>query len=128
MDKKQAQALGKLLRLSREKAGLSGRELADRSGMAASNVLRLEQGTIANPRPETLKSLADVLDLDLSDLYAAAGYIQPEGLPSFAPYLRSKYSGLPASAQRELETSFAKIAAKHGYDPNGPQPGEDETE
>jgi transcriptional regulator with XRE-family HTH domain len=107
--------------------GLSAREVADRSGMADSNVLRLEQGAIANPRPETLKSLADVLDLDLSDLYTAAGYVQPQGLPSFEPYLRSKYSDLPASARRELEQSFARIAAKHGYDPNGPRPGEDES-
>lgn len=128
MDKKQAQNLGAMLKKSREALGLSAREVADRSGMADSNVLRLEQGAIANPRPETLKSLADVLDLDLSDLYAAAGYIQPQGLPSFAPYLRSKYSGLPASAQRELESTFAKIAAKHGYDPNGPKPGEDENQ
>lgn len=126
MDKKQAQSLGKMLKQSREKLGLSAREVADRSGMADSNVLRLEQGAIANPRPETLKSLADALSLDLSDLYAAAGYVQPEGLPSFAPYLRSKYADLPASAQREIEASFKKIAAKHGYDPAGPKPGEDE--
>lgn len=128
MDKKQSQTVGAMLRKSRERLGLSAREVADRSGMADSNVLRLEQGIIANPRPETLKSLADTLGLDLADLYAAAGYVQPSGLPTFAPYLRSKYGNLPASAQREIEASFARIAAKHGYDPNGPRPGEDETE
>lgn len=126
MDTKQAHLLGKQLKEARAKLGLSAREVADRSGMADSNVLRLEQGAIANPRPETLKSLADTLNLDLADLYAAAGYVQPDGLPSFAPYLRSKYADLPASAQRELEISFRKIAAKHGYDPTGPAAGEDE--
>jgi hypothetical protein len=94
--------------------------------MADSNVIRLEQGAIASPRPDTLKSLADVLQLDLADVYAAAGYVQPQGLPSFAPYLRSKYGKLPASAQAELERNFARIAEKYGYDPNGPAPGEDE--
>lgn len=128
MDKRQAKLLGKMLKSAREQLGFSAREVADRSGMADSNVLRLEQGAIANPRPETLRSLADVLQLELADLYATAGYVQPNGLPSFSPYLRSKYAGLPASAQREIEVSFAKIAAKHGYDPNGPQPGEDEDE
>lgn len=126
MKNQPATKLGKMLKKAREANGLSAREVAIRSGMADSNVLRLEQGGIANPRPETLKSLADTLQLDLSDLYAAAGYLQPQGLPSFAPYLRSKYADLPASAQREIEQSFARIAAKHGYDPNGPKPGEDE--
>ncbi len=126
MDKKQAIKLGQLLRTTRKDLGLFSTEVALRSGMADSNVIRLEHGKIANPRPETLKALADVLGLDLSDLYATAGYVQPDGLPSFTPYLRSKYADMPASAKRELEASFKKIAAKHGYDPVGPQPGEDE--
>lgn len=128
MDQEQSQRLGAMLKKSREQLGISARELADRSGMADSNVIRLEQGGIANPRPETLKSLADVLGLNLADLYATAGYVQPTGLPSFTPYLRSKYADLPASAQRELEASFEQITAKHGYDPGGPEPGEDEHE
>jgi transcriptional regulator with XRE-family HTH domain len=126
MNNKQSLQLGRLLKEARIEHRLSAREVADRSGMADSNVLRLEQGAIASPRPDTLKSLADVLEIDLADLYAAAGYVQPQGLPSFAPYLRSKYADMPASAAAELEESFSRIAAKHGYDPSGPQPGEDE--
>lgn len=126
MNNEQSLQLGRLLKQARIEHQLSAREVADRSGMADSNVLRLEQGAIASPRPDTLKSLADVLELDLADLYAAAGYVQPQGLPSFAPYLRSKYADMPASAAAELEESFSRIAAKHGYDPNGPKPGEDE--
>ena len=128
MDNRQSRQLGTMLRTAREELGLSAREVAERSGMADSNVLRLEHGVIANPRPETLKSLADVLRLDLNDLYTTAGYVQPTGLPSFTPYLRSKYADLPASAKRELEASFERIVTKHGYDPNGPNAGEDEHE
>jgi transcriptional regulator with XRE-family HTH domain len=128
MDKEHSQALATLLKQARERLGMSAREVADRSGMADSNVIRLEQGAIANPRPDTLKSLADVLGLDLADVYAAAGYVQPHGLPSFAPYLRSKYADLPANAKVEMEQSFARIAEKYGYDADGPAPGEDETE
>lgn len=126
MDSEQSNALAQLLKLTREKHGLSARELAKRSGITDSNVVRLEQGGIANPRPDTLKALADVLDLDLADVYSAAGYVQPKGLPSFAPYLRSRYADLPDSAKRELETSFTHIAEKYGYDAAGPKPGEDE--
>ena len=126
MDTKQSQALALMLKQAREALGLSARELAKRSGINDSNVVRLEQGSIANPRPDTLKSLADVLALDLADVYAVAGYAQAEGLPSFTPYLRSKYADLPDGAKVEMEKSFAHIAEKYGYDPSGPAPGEDE--
>lgn len=128
MDKEHTQQLASLLKQAREQLGLSAKAVADRSGMADSNVIRLEQGVIAAPRPDTLKSLADALGLDLADVYAAAGYVQPKGLPSFAPYLRSKYADLPASAKVELEQSFTRIAEKYGYDADGPLPGEDEAE
>lgn len=123
-----AAKLGETLKQRRNKLELTIKEVARRSQMTDSNVLRIERGDIPQPRPETLKSLADVLGLDLSDLFNIIGYVQPKTLPSLAPYLRSKYADLPESAAREMESSFAKIAAKHGYDPNGPADGEDERE
>ncbi|MBX4170329.1 helix-turn-helix domain-containing protein [Rhodococcus sp. DMU2021] len=120
--------LGKALRKRRNEFELTIKEVARRSGMTDSNVLRIERGDIPQPRPETLKSLADVLGLELSDLFNLAGYVQPKTLPSFSPYLRSKYADLPESAAREMEASFVRIAAKHGYDPHGPHDGEDEKE
>lgn len=120
--------LGKALRERRNELELTIKEVARRSGMTDSNVLRIERGDIPQPRPETLKSLADVLGIELSDLFSLAGYVQPKTLPSFSPYLRSKYSDLPESAAKEIEASFAKIATKHGFDPNGPHDGEDERE
>lgn len=126
MDSDHSQALARLFKQTRETLGISAREVARRAEITDSNVVRLEQGAIPNPRPDTLKALADVLGLDLADVYAAAGYVQPKGLPSFTPYLRSKYAGLPVEARQELETSFARIADKYGFDANGPKPGEDE--
>lgn len=127
MKNSEAIQLARLLKSARTKASLSTRDLEARSGVTASNVVRLEQGAIANPRPETLKALADVLGLDLADVYAAAGYVQPTGLPSFSPYLRSRYNDLPKAAQRELENSFKQISRKYGYVAEGPSPGEDES-
>lgn len=85
MKPEQSTALARLLKQSRTALGLSAREVAKRCGITDSNVVRLEQDAIANPRPDTLKSLADVLRLDLANVYAATGYVQPASLPSFTP-------------------------------------------
>lgn len=127
MDKTQAHTLAKLLKQERRALELSAREVARRAGINDSVVVRIEQGAVPNPRPDTLKAIAEVLGLDLADVFAAAGYVQPTGLPSFTPYLRNKYGDMPAKALRELETSFAEIAAKYGYVADGPNPGQDET-
>lgn len=125
MTEQKAHNLGLIIKEARAAKGMSARDLSAQVGIAHSNVLRIEQGTLANPRPAVLEGIAAALDIELADLYAAAGYVQP-GLPSFAPYLRSKYSDLPALAQRELQQSFEAIADKYGYDARGPQPGQDE--
>lgn len=48
------------------------------------------------------------------------------GLPSFVPYLRSKYRGLPDEAVDSIEKYVARLAKKHGVAIDGPAPGEDE--
>lgn len=126
MNNSDPNSLAELLRSARQQAGLSSREVAKRAGVNVSVVLRLQDGSVASPRPDTVKAVAEVLDIDLSDAYAAAGYVPPSGLPSFSPYLRSKYADLPPAAQRELEQSFGHIAKKYGYDADGPAPGQDE--
>jgi transcriptional regulator with XRE-family HTH domain len=118
--------VGTLIRLARDQKGLTSHEVARLVDTTQSTIVRLEQGIVAAPKPALLKSLAAVLELDLADLYAAAGYPQPDGLPSFTPYLRSKYKDLPPEAHAELEQSFSHIAQKYGYDAAGPAPGQDE--
>jgi len=122
--------LADLLRTARERLGLSVREVGRRSGIADSNIVRLEQGAIPTPRPDTLKAIADVLWPDPADVFASIGYVQPKGLPSFTPYLRSKYGDMPEAAVRDLEQYFSRLVKKHGLTPEqeaGPKPGEDET-
>lgn len=126
MTNSQSNKLIRLLATARERHGFSARELAKRSGVAASNIVRLERGEIARPTTETLDALATALGLDSARLYEAAGYQRPAALPTFTPYLRSKYSGLPPAARAELASSFTTIAEKYGYDPAGPAPGQDE--
>lgn len=125
MQSKRAE-LSEVVREARKAKGLSTREVAAEIGVVRSNVVRLEAGAIARPGPDFLEGLARVLDLNLADLYALAGYTRPSELPAFTPYLRSKFAGLPEEARSELEQSFRRIADKYGYDADGPQAGEDE--
>jgi len=127
MDQKQARALGEYLRSARQAKGLSSRALARATGIDDATIVRIEQGAFGAPRPDKLRAIAEALDLPLSDVFALADYVVPAELPSFTPYLRAKYRELPESAVVEMEHYFAKLAARHGYLPEGPAPGEDET-
>ena len=126
MDNDQAKELGRRLRIRREEVGFSTRQLAEQAETTHATIVRLEQGAFDTPDPAKLSRIADALGLNLADVYALIDYSVPSELPSFRPYLRTKYRGLPASAVRELEVSFKRIAKRHGIDPEGPAPGEDE--
>lgn len=84
--------LGRFLRKARQDKGLSLRDLAEASKVGYSYIARLEQGEFRSPEPQKLQRLARVLEVEIEDFYAMAGYLVPEGLPEFAPYLRAKYN------------------------------------
>jgi transcriptional regulator with XRE-family HTH domain len=83
--------LGEYLQAEREKAGLSQRQLAKLAGLHYSYLARLESGENDHPSPEMVLRIADVLELDPTDMYAYIGVVPPQGLPELAPYLRAKY-------------------------------------
>ena len=118
--------LGSLLHQRRRALGLSFGRLSALAGFSVGVLHKLEHDQGGEISPEVLQRLADALDLPTADLYAAAGFELPTELPTFSPYLRAKYHGLPVEAQAELQRSFERIADKYGYDPAGPKPGEDE--
>jgi transcriptional regulator with XRE-family HTH domain len=126
VEPKQAKELGRRLRARREELGLSTRQLAERADIDDATVVRIEQGAFAAPRPDKLSRIAEALDLSLADVFGLADYTVPGDLPSFQPYLRSKYRDMPAGAVDDLHKAFARIARKHGYHPDGPRDGEDE--
>ncbi len=126
MKQRRSQTLGQAIRARREALGLSGRELAERIGAPNSTIVRIESGEITAPTPDTLARLAAALRIDLADLYALADYPMPKALPTFRPYLRSKYRDLPPAAVDDLTRAFKRVIEKHGYDPDGPASGQDE--
>jgi transcriptional regulator with XRE-family HTH domain len=59
---------GEKLKRYRRGAGLTQVELAEEAGVAQSTVTQIETGTITEPRPGTLKALADALGITPLDL------------------------------------------------------------
>ena len=98
--------LGRQLRARREELGLSTRQLAEQADMNDATIVRIEQGAFAAPRPDKLSRIAEALGLSLADVFALADYAVPDDLPSFQPYLRSKYRDMPAEAVEDLEQGF----------------------
>jgi len=128
MESPHVKEIGRRIRDRRQELGMSKRELGRLAGIENSTIVRLEQGAFANPQPDTLRRIAEVLELPLADLYALADYVVPAELPTFKPYLRSKYRSLPAAAREDLNKAFERIIRKHGSVPDGPNAGEDESQ
>lgn len=116
--------LAELLRRRRLELGLSASQVARAADIDPATYTRLEQGSTGRPQAENLASIARVLDLPASDLFAATEWLQEGDLPSVRPYLRSKYRELPESAIVEIEAFTEKLRGKHAG--RGPEPGEDE--
>jgi len=71
-------SIGPKLRELRMIQGLSLRKTASLSGISPAYLSRIESGKIGPPKPETLKSLAQVLGADPDALFQLASGIDPE--------------------------------------------------
>lgn len=101
--------LGVLLKQRRTELGLSLYELAKRTGINRSNLMRLEDGVIGQPRNlEALNTLALALEVEPEELYDAVWQDSNEPLPSPAIYFRSKYQ-LSDNQIQELKSTFERI-------------------
>lgn len=83
------QSLGEYLKEARERAGLSQRELGKQADVHHSYIARIESGELATPIPEYLQRLADVLEIDVTELLAFLG-VKPE-MPEPRVYFRRKF-------------------------------------
>lgn len=129
MTKRDIHHLSDLIRRRRIAINLSAAELARRADVTTATITRLELQQIPEPRAGTLRRIADALQLPTSDLLASADYLDAGELPTFTPYLRSKYGYLSDRTQDELAAAFRDITARHGYtegSSTGPAHHEDE--
>lgn len=99
------QILGTFIRARRLSREMTLAEAAALSGLHISYWSKLETGHYKSPSPKNLQTIARIIDVHYEDVYALAGYDTPTRLPSFAPYLRTKYE-LPPEAVAELERYF----------------------
>ena len=116
MKNPQSEALGAMLKGRRLELGYSISQLARAAGVPPSTVKRFEGGEFAAPRPDKLARFAGLLNLNLADVFAKAGYVVAHDLPAFEPYLNTKYPDLPQSASNELSELFVSLAERHGIE------------
>jgi transcriptional regulator with XRE-family HTH domain len=103
MSEERARQLGEYLRARREELGLSARAVARAVDVRDSTILRLEAGTYAAPAADKLARIAQLLKLDLADVFAMANYVVPDSLPSLPHYLSIRYPKLPPEAVEALQ-------------------------
>lgn len=114
MDQDEARRFGHLLKRRRGELGLSTHDLGKLVGTRNSTIMRIEQGAFAAPRPDKLARIAEALHLSLADVYARAGYVVPDELPTFREYLATRYRELPDGAVGELSKLFDELVIRHG--------------
>jgi len=125
MTPEESDRLAKLIRTEREKQGLSASEVAHRSEVAPTTVLRLEAAQIPTPKAESLIAIGKTLGIPTADLFATARWLPKGQLPTLTPYLRAQYDDLPEEALDQVEAFVARLRARHGA--QGPVAGEDES-
>jgi transcriptional regulator with XRE-family HTH domain len=122
----QARQLARILKPRRLELQYSIRDVANRAGVNKDSVLTLENGTNLTPQPETLKAVAQALELSVTDLMLIADWLPADELPNLRPYLRAKY-GLSDPEAAELDDYLAKLQQRHGSQGGtGPRDNEDE--
>src|SRR2546428_2229510 len=100
--------LAALLTQLREEAGISMYELAKRTGINRSTLMRIEDGTTTQPDTATLNTLARALGVDPELFYDAVWQDAGTPLPSPRVYLRSKYH-LSQEQITEIEGSLQRL-------------------
>jgi|HubBroStandDraft_6_1064221.scaffolds.fasta_scaffold678529_1 transcriptional regulator with XRE-family HTH domain len=119
MEEVKSNKLGATIKARRLARGWSITDAAKAAGMHRSYWGRLEQGFYSSPSPLYLLQVARAIELPVGELYAMAGYEQPDELPTFRPYLRAKYN-LPPGAIRELEGYFEFLRNQYGIPKDKP--------
>lgn len=119
-----ARQLAEIFHSRRTELGLSMRQVATPAGLNVATIAELEAGTNLSPLPDTLRTIAEVLGLNVSDLYAVADWLPAGELPTLKPYLRAKYRDLDEQAIADIEAYANQRAQRHGG--TGPVNREDE--
>lgn len=116
MSNDQANILGRYLRAQREAAGLSIRELARLVEVDHGYLIRLEGGQKRNPSAELLHKIANVLELDPTEVLGFIGVEPSSVLPPMEVIFRKKYDLTEAEAKEAADL----IEERYGKDKKQP--------
>lgn len=98
------------LKRIREDRGISQVELAERCGMSASQISKMEQGAQKNPHIETVVAMAAALGVSIEEL--VFGTEGPNGMK----YMLAAIDSLPAEKQRTVKELIAAFVAQSTAD------------
>jgi transcriptional regulator with XRE-family HTH domain len=113
MSPKVPQSLSQVLRAARLEAGLSIRQVAKLADINHSYLVKLETDQAEHPSAVYLQRLADVLELDASDLLKFIGVEPSATLPSPRIYFRRKFGLSDAEAEH-----LSRLIAGYTKPPN----------
>jgi phage terminase Nu1 subunit (DNA packaging protein) len=74
--------------------------------------MRLERGCYVAPAADKLARIAEVLRLELADVFALAEYVIPSSLPELPHYLRARYPKLTEQAIDELHQHLEELVSR----------------
>jgi transcriptional regulator with XRE-family HTH domain len=100
-----AHAFGARIRSLRRAKKLTQRQVAERIPMSPGNLSRLENGEHGPPADEVITKLADILDIDVAELFKLAG--RDVGGASFETQVLSELHRL----RREMRAGFDRLDA-----------------
>ncbi|MBF6446624.1 helix-turn-helix transcriptional regulator [Nocardia elegans] len=99
----EAKRIAVIIQKRRKDLGLTRSDLARRTGLANSSILRLEEGSFAHPSPRSLKAIADGLEMPVDILLHEAGWMPKAERPTDRPHIAITYHRVPDDVARHIQ-------------------------
>jgi transcriptional regulator with XRE-family HTH domain len=116
--KAQLQALGALIRAQRQSAGLSLRELAERTNVSNAYLSQLERGR-HEPSLTVLKAVADALGVPLAALLSQAGVLDEADREDGAPLVVGTEEAIRTDPRLSEPQRVALLSVYRSFVPPG---------
>jgi HTH-type transcriptional regulator, competence development regulator len=119
----QANKFGHYLRDLRKQAGLTLREIEERTGISNSYLSQLENGYIDQPSPRNLQKLAEVYGISYEHLMTQAGYLTPREETAAGSPRRAAFNIIDELSDEEVAEvqDFVKFLRFKRQQQRGPQ-------
>ncbi|WP_420094738.1 helix-turn-helix domain-containing protein [Nocardia asteroides] len=111
--KEAAIAIGRTIDARCKELKLTRAAIAARSGMSRSTITRVAQGVFL-PTPNSLKAIADAIEVPHEELFTLAGWRDSLAIPSRrGPHVQVTYHDVPREIAQEIHAAIDEVAARH---------------